>query len=533
MINSSLTVNSVLDSQRKESEARSLLQDLEKLISLKGERKLRWVWELMQNAKDCSTDQKKVNISFKLTKDKLVFEHDGVPFQLDNLIALVRKTSTKSIEGLDDTTGKFGTGFVTTHVLNTKVTLCGLLQNNEGSRLFSLLIDRSFDKLPALMQALENTYKEIDIINESPAMIDISGIKTKYEYELEDYKFTIAKEGLEQLQRNLEFTLLINKEEISSVSITDETNQTTTYSIDSPQMIFQEVGFSKIIRSGLNDAENESGLFFSQSANLTIACPAMKIGNSFSLSNISEQARIFRNFPLIGTEKSHFPFLIHSKLFQPTEPRDGIRTLKDKEDRPDKHADENRKVIKKYVDFFQSFFIKLTENRIENIHLLAESGLPDDLQNYLSRDWFVTDIQNPLRQFLLQHDLVKTVEGLLIKIEQARFIRTYDFETETDLYEIVSQLFPSNCPDRHSYKDWKIIIEQDAENWPNGIYIDVEDVVKEVEKTVLGCYIDKDFAIPEQKIKFIVFNYLYKNNEIGCSPVPENYSGHKIKYSVN
>ena len=51
------TVSSVLDSQRKDGEARSLLQDLEKLISLKGERKLRWVWELIQNAKDCSVNK--------------------------------------------------------------------------------------------------------------------------------------------------------------------------------------------------------------------------------------------------------------------------------------------------------------------------------------------------------------------------------------------------------------------------------------------------------------------------------------------
>lgn len=475
------TVNSVLDSQRRESEVRSLLQDLEKLISLKGERKLRWVWELIQNAKDCANGNK-VNIFFTLTKDKLIFEHDGEPFQIEHLIALVRKTSTKSIEGLDGNTGKFGTGFVTTHVLNTKATVSGLLQNEDGCRPFSLLIDRSYDTLPDLTKSLERAYKEIDVINESPATSEIVGIKTKYEYELEDYKFSIAKEGLAELERNLSFTLLINSEQLSSVSITNDEGKTTSFSIDSPQTAFEDIGFSKIIREGSNHSTNETGLLFKQADGLTVAFPATKSADNFSLNKIKDQARIFRNFPLIGTEKSHFPCLIHSNLFQPTEPRDGIRTLKDREDRPDKHADENREAIKIYASLFQSLFTQFNENKVGNLHLLAESGLPDDTLNYLAREWFEKEIQKPLREFLLIHDLVRTVDGSLIKIENAKFIHTYDFETEAELYAIASELFPSNCPDKDSYKDWKAIIEQDEDKWVKGIYIGIEDIVKEVEK---------------------------------------------------
>jgi len=475
------TVSSVLDSQRKDGEVRSLLQDLEKLISLKGERKLRWVWELIQNAKDCAVDGKKVNISFTLTKDKLVFQHDGEPFQIENLIALVRKTSTKSIEGLDGNSGKFGTGFITTHVLNTKVTVNGLLQNEEGYRPFSLLIDRSFDTLPTLMQSLENAYAEIDSINNKAAITDTDGIKTTYEYFLEDYKFSIAKESLAELERNLAFTMLINNVQLASVTITDDNNRTVSFSIDNPQPAFSKIGFSKINKEGSNHSKSEIGLLFYKTLELTIAFPATKNGDTYSLNKIKEQARIFRDFPLIGTEKSHFPCLIHSNLFQPTEPRDGIRTLKDREDRPDKHADENRDVIKKYAELFQSTFNQFSDNKVGNLHLLAESGLPDDILNYLARDWFATEIQKPLRDFLLQHDLVKTADGSFIKIEKAKFIRTFDFETEAELYAIVSELFPSNSPDKDSYKDWKAIIEQDEEQWMKGIYIGIEDVVKEVE----------------------------------------------------
>jgi hypothetical protein len=476
------TVNSVLDSQRKDGEARSLLQDLEKLISLKGERKLRWVWELIQNAKDCSVNGKKVNIDFILTKDKVIFQHDGEPFQIEHLIALARKTSTKSIEGLDGNTGKFGTGFVTTHVLNRQVTVSGLLQNEDGCRPFSLLIDRSFDTLSELKKSLEATYEKIDEINARPSTDDIYGIKTTYEYLLEDYKFTIAKDGLKELEKNLPFTLLINSEQLQSVTITDENSETLSFAIDTPIAAFSEIGFSKITKTGSNDKPVETGLLFAQNNSLTIAFPATSTNGTYSLSRITEQARIFRDFPLIGTERFHVPCFIHSNLFQPTEPRDGIRTLKDIEERPDKHADENREALKMYIELFKATFTELSKNKVSNLHLLAESGMPDDTQNYIAKEWFTKVIQKPLRDFLLEHDLVKNVDGHLIRIQSSKFIKTLDFENEAELYNIVSELYPSNCPDKDSFPDWKIIIGQDEDLWVDDIHIEIDNVVKEVEE---------------------------------------------------
>ena len=102
------TVNSVRETERKEAEARDLLKDLDALISLKREKKLRWIWELVQNAVDCS-EGKKVNININLSPDKVTVSHDGVPFELEHLVALVTKTSTKSTEGLEGKKGKFGT----------------------------------------------------------------------------------------------------------------------------------------------------------------------------------------------------------------------------------------------------------------------------------------------------------------------------------------------------------------------------------------------------------------------------------------
>lgn len=474
------TVDSILDSQRKESEVRSLLQDLEKLISLKGEKRLRWVWELIQNAKDCAT-RNKVNVYFTLTGDKLTFEHDGEPFQIEQLIALVRKTSTKSIEGVDGNTGKFGTGFVTTHILNRKVIISGLLRNGNGCRPFCLTVDRSFDDLQNMTKSLEKAYDDIEKFNQTPPSDSIQGVRTKYEYDLEEHKFDIAKEGLDELERNISFTLLVNDEQISSITIARETEKEVSFTIAKPQLAFADIGFSKVICKGVNYSSNEEGLLFKRTPELTIAFPATKCGDNYSLYKIENQARIFRDFPLIGTERFHFPSLVHSNLFQPTEQRDGIRTLKEREDRTDKYADDNRTIIGRYASTFRSIFSLLEENRVGNLHLLAESGLPDDCLNYLAKEWFETEIQKPLRDFILQHNLVRTVDGAFIKIGDAKFIQADDSETVSELYIIASELFPIYCPDKESYKDWNYIIGQDLEKWPHGIHVSLEDIVKEVE----------------------------------------------------
>jgi hypothetical protein len=475
------SVNSIIESQRKEGEARSLLQDLEKLLSLKRERKLRWVWELLQNAVDCST-KNKVSLSFTLSRDKIVFEHDGGPFQLEDLIALVRKTSTKSVEGLDGKKGKFGTGFVTTHVLNTKVTVSGLLKNEDGCRPFTLQIDRSTDSLPKLMQLLDASFDEIEKINTSQAVSSMDQTNTRYEYVLEDHKFDIAKDGLEELERNLPFTLLINNDLLQCVTITDENNNTSSFALGTTTNLGSEIGFTEVIKTGANRLLVQSGLLFHQKTNLTIAVPALKTTSGLSLNRIGQQAKIFRNFPLIGTETYLFPCFIHSILFQPTEPRDGIRTVKDFEERPDKHADENRGALKLYVESFKKLFADLRIAKINNIHLLAESGVPFDTQNYIAKDWFVLNIQKTIRDFLLTQNLVKTVNQELINIPDAKFIKTPDLESEKEFYSIVSELFPSKCPDENSYQDWKIIIEQDEHSWADGISICIEDIAQDIER---------------------------------------------------
>ena len=75
----------------------------------------RAIWELLQNARDLSDD---AVVKIKLTRDKLEFSHKGELFTQDTLTRLIKQQSSKDEN--DDKAGQFGTGFMTTHVLDRK-----------------------------------------------------------------------------------------------------------------------------------------------------------------------------------------------------------------------------------------------------------------------------------------------------------------------------------------------------------------------------------------------------------------------------
>eukprot|EP00122_Pirum_gemmata_P012345 Pgem_evm1s11468 len=87
----------------------------------------RWAWELLQNAKDVAC-RNTVDIKIKVKNDDnddlaLFFSHNGKPFTPDDMTYLIKQVSTKDRDCKGEplhkkTTGNFGTGFLTTHLLS-------------------------------------------------------------------------------------------------------------------------------------------------------------------------------------------------------------------------------------------------------------------------------------------------------------------------------------------------------------------------------------------------------------------------------
>ena len=130
------------------SRYKGIAQKLAKNISNLAEdenTRVRWIWELIQNAKDVSNEFGKCKINIDVYDDKFIFSHNGDPFEMKHLKSLVDQYSSKSEENKDDseTTGKYGTGFITTYILSRKVKIKGILSGSSGED--DINIDKMFD----------------------------------------------------------------------------------------------------------------------------------------------------------------------------------------------------------------------------------------------------------------------------------------------------------------------------------------------------------------------------------------------------
>jgi hypothetical protein len=99
---------------------------------------------LLQNAHDPGprNDSKRLDVRFSRESSALIFQHNGRPFEMDDLAALLSGGSSKEYES-EETTGRYGTGFLVTHVLSQAFRLDGIVADEGVLEKFVLDIDRS------------------------------------------------------------------------------------------------------------------------------------------------------------------------------------------------------------------------------------------------------------------------------------------------------------------------------------------------------------------------------------------------------
>jgi hypothetical protein len=116
------------DKARYISIAQKLAQHINNLAEDKNTR-IRWIWELIQNAKDVPNEFGRCRMRIEIRENKFIFAHNGDPFRVSDLESIVAQYSSKPEENKTqtETTGKYGTGFITTYILSRKVRIKGLL----------------------------------------------------------------------------------------------------------------------------------------------------------------------------------------------------------------------------------------------------------------------------------------------------------------------------------------------------------------------------------------------------------------------
>lgn len=405
--------------QSAKQRAASNIKDRLKEIMLAGRDKAarRWFWELLQNARDVAGNGKlrvKVNLRREDSGHKLVFSHNGEAFTSGDLVRLTEQDSNKRgklVAERPHPIGRFGTGFLTTHLLSKSVTIEGVVSDpGEDPKHFRLPLDRSGDTEDALRQGVEETFEEMKQLDDQPALnsYEPGGFDTVFSYQLDDSGLEVARTGIADLHAYLPLTLAL-ADRIASVEVVHEG---VTYTVGNRENLGSNMKQVAIQR---NDSSEQSAsqeivstIVVSEGERAAIALPVRQEEGDTRLQELPDGTpRLFCDFPLIGTEEFPLPVVVNSPFFHPTESRDGIRLVDVDHEEPN----ENKEIFSEVVQLYEGLIEWCTESEwLDLYHLAGVDDLPNNLE-WTSESWFAGKVQEPLRKKLLHAPVVEMADG--------------------------------------------------------------------------------------------------------------------------
>lgn len=450
--------------------ATKILRDMKDLRSKAEESPTvprRWIWELIQNAKDVAySEGVKIKVDYyDLLESSVEFQHTGRPFTADNIRFLIEQISTKDrqedSEGKRPTTGKFGTGFMTTHLLSEIVQVKGVAKEPELEyKQFELQLDRSHYDVDQITDSVHTSKESVSNLDELPNHDNYNALNynTTFHYPLSDsVSVTIAKKGLTDLEKSLAFAFAFVGE-IESIHIahrgrtyinTDRKNVTAENTVDffnitvkSPSQPVQRITIAKIT-SGFT----------------SVALPVEIDDQTVTILPIDKEVpKLFCDFPLIGTEILPFPVIVNNPNFNPTDPRDGIYLTNTQ--RENKDIDENKAIMQEAVQLYFKLLDHAVAENWQNLHYLAKINALHDAPSWISSSYFNENILKPIRKKLLHAHIVTNANSDLQSILQADGTKYMWFpsaskkEIREEIWRIGGKWFAHVLPEKTEIDLW-------------------------------------------------------------------------------
>ena len=278
----------------------------------------RWIWELLQNARDASkTSNNRLIVKIQYNSEKLVFLHNGSGFTPEQITHLIYHGSTK-IED-EETIGKYGSGFLTTHLLSPEVVISGQLHDGQW---FDFPLVRRPDSVTVLRESMDEAWE-----NFSPSTIPqvpmLEGFTTRFVYPIKDDNAANAvKSGITTLKQCAPYVVVFNQE-FSSITIEDH-HETICFEAIEPWRLDVSGVKEIIVTKKTNGNNTEMKYLLAQGEKASVTVPLTSNDNNSVCLPIENIPRLFLGFPLVGTEDFSFPAVINSLDFTPTENRNGV-----------------------------------------------------------------------------------------------------------------------------------------------------------------------------------------------------------------
>ena len=304
--------------------AQAVYKYLEALAQSRASRHTRWIWELLQNAHDAQPAPNSLIAFIKYRSGKLVFLHNGSGFKTEQIYHLIFHGSTKFED--EETTGQYGSGFLTTHLLSSEIDVSGQLDDDKW---FNFLLVRKPDSVDALGESMDQAWEDFNPSSSLQVRIP-TPFTTRFVYPIiGTYAEEAVVEGIKTLEQCAPYVVAFNRNfarieidldiKARCEHLCFKVSERIFLDEDRIQQITVVEGKSRV-RKYLRAQGEAQG-----KKETSVAVPLESNGDSLVCLRVGETPRLFKDMPLVGTESFSFPAVINSFKFSPTEDRNEVR----------------------------------------------------------------------------------------------------------------------------------------------------------------------------------------------------------------
>ena len=442
------------------SVANKILDMLDKLrLSSNANTPRRWIWELIQNAKDVvnSTGKIKIRVRFDAEAKMLEFSHNGAPFTSKHLVYLIEQVSTKereeAEEGVEKKTGKFGTGFLTTHLLSTKVEISGIIMDEESApQRFEILLDRSGKTKGELIDAIGKTLTQLGEGTQLTAF-DECAYNTTFRYHLDDEGICVAKQGLEDLELSIPYVLAF----LPQIEVIEVEPQNVSYRLVNEKAGKLERSHLYTIEKRIYSEVDKTYLFEITNGNVSIVVPIVGKDNVVCCDKIPDRLpKLFCEFPLVGTHDFSFPLVINSDAFNPTEPRDGVFLT----DNANEKIEQNKSIIEAACELYNIFLCFAAKSGWGQLYNAIKVNDVAE-KEWLSVSWLKEKTVKKCREIIKYATIIDTHSGEresiycpILEEQQISIPKSSDEDIRIDIWSMAEEASIGYLPRKCEISEW-------------------------------------------------------------------------------
>ena len=423
----------------------------------------RWPFELIQNAHDAGprTGDERVEIVFRFQNGDLAVSHTGKPFTAQELAALLSGGSSKEFDD-QETTGRFGTGFLATHALSTRVDVEGIIETHEGFERFviELARDGNEDSITAnIEQANESVSAATRITGAS--LGDLPTASFTY-YDADD---SVVNNGLERLQEALPY-LYGTCPQLGKVTI-ESSDMTARFDRGHTSVMHHDGIVIEITKINIMNSERPTQMAVVRTIKDDSSASLLAVfktadGTTPKFVAPSERfPRLFVQFPLGETSGLPLNVVINGR-FTPQQERDGIAL-----------NSEDKKLIADALDTLPALVSYAIQDGQENAHQLASVGVPTQPlggENATNEITWWKEILLKVAESLARQLIIHTAVGVLPAVSHGGdFVSflvpainnaSHESVDYNRIHEIVSAITELHAPTIEIAQDWATIARQ-------------------------------------------------------------------------